>query len=234
MKRMWSLLLMVPVCFFMAACGDDDDDKIDPGTLDAGPTTEVDKDTGVKTANWPYDTLQVKVGPTADPIAVKLNGTPVEDLIGHDKNGNDISAEAIPFSVILDKAGVDAATYDGKVINCVARDNFDPLRTKLSCDPTQAPTVGDFRKYAFVYNCTGKNEDGTPLDGKALCVNYKFASESEIPANMGKAYSDLGKHQWSKIETVDDESLGVKDSGHGVIEIDPDLENDPKCQQPTK
>ena len=233
MKRLLSLLLMAPVCFFMAACGDDDGDKIDPHTLDAGSKTEVDEDSGVRVAKWPYDTVQFRIGDAKDTVSVKLNGTPVQDFTGHTSHGDAFSAEGIAFSVLFEKVGLDLSLYGEQAMNCVARDHFDPLRTLLACDASKAPTVSFFNQYAFIYNCTGKKEEGTAMDGKALCVNYNLADESQIPANIGNQWTDISKQFWSKVETVDDDSLGISHSGHGVIEIGPDLENDPKCQQPT-
>ena len=223
-------MLVTPTVLFAVACSDDDDDKIDPGTLDAGSRTKIDEDTGVKTANWPYDTVQFRIANNKDTIAVQLNKLPVQSFTGHDKTGAAFSVEGVGFSDIFDQAGIDASTYDQKAINCVARDHFDPLRSLLGCDTSKALTVGFFRQYGFIYNCTGKKEEGSPMDGKALCVNYALKDESQIPPNIGTKWTDISKQFWSKIETVDDAAMDPSYQGYGVIEIDPDLTNDAQCQ----
>jgi hypothetical protein len=149
---------------------------------------------------------------------VHINGLVVADLPGADKVTADtwevVTRRGVRFADILAKAGV-TATEDAPV-NCVARDGFDPLRTKLANDTTKLPTFAFLRDHGYVY--VGSPGDKDPLyptmEGKSLIVDYDPATDAEVPASLGGKLSSLGMFRWKMIEKIDEQT-------RGIVEISP-------------
>ena len=152
------------------------------------------------------------------PQEVHINGLAVADLPGADKVSADIwqvvTRRGVRFSDILAKTGV--TTTEDAPVNCVARDGFDPLRTKLENITTKLPTFAFLRDHSYVY--LGSPGDKDPLyptmEGKSLIVDYDPATDAEVPAYLGGKISSLGMFRWKMIEKVDEQT-------RGIIEISP-------------
>ncbi len=177
------------------------------------------------TADCEFDVVTFKIGNGALQ-EVHINGLDVYDLNGNVKNADGTWAPVEPkhrgarFSDILTKAGISvgASISVDTPVNCVARDNFDPLRTKLGSNTTKVPHFDFFRDYGYVY--VGNAGSGSPLyptmEGKTLIVDYNVASDDEVPDYINNAgtIASLGMFRWKMIEKVDDQN-------QGIIELDP-------------
>jgi len=149
---------------------------------------------------------------------VHINGLGVGEMSGADKVSADqwevVQRRGVRFSDILSKAKITAA--DDAPINCVARDGWDPLRTKLQNDTSKLPQFAFLRDHGYVY--VGSPGDKDPLypemEGKSLIVDYDVASDAEVPDYLGGTLAGLGMFRWMMIEKVDDNQ-------RGVIEINP-------------
>ena len=173
-----------------------------------------------ETADCEFDVVTFAVS-GGDPIEVHINGLPVEKMNGADKVSDDawemVTRRGVAFDVILDKAGIDAT--DDTPVNCVARDNFDPLRTKLSGDTSALPTLGFLKDFGYVY--VGKPGDKDPLypemEGRSLIVDYDVEGDDDVPAYLGGAVASLGMFRWKMVEKLDSAT-------RGIIEINPVVE----------
>lgn len=186
-------------------------------------STDVPDDAGTHTgmanatADCDFDVVTFKIG-AGEPPEVHINGLAVAELPGSDKVSSDtwevVTRRGVRFSDILAKAGVTAT--DDAPVNCVARDGFDPLRTKLSSDTTKLPTFAFVGDHGYVY--VGSPGDKDPLypemEGKSLIVDYDAASDGEVPTTLGGKLSSLGMFRWKMIEKVDEQT-------RGLIEISP-------------
>lgn len=197
-------------------CGSDSksDDQPGLGAPDAGGPP-----TGMTTAvaNCEFDVVTFSVAGGA-PQEVHLNGLPVADLPGANKVTGDawevVTRRGVRFSEIMAKGGVTAP--EEAPVNCVARDGFDPLRTKLAQDTTKLPPFAFVRDHGYVY--LGRPGDKDPLyptmEGKSLIVDYDPTSDAEVPAALGGKLSSLGMFRWKMIEKIDEQT-------RGIIEISP-------------
>ena len=198
------------------------DESEDPSSKDNTPAeyTAMTEET----ADCEFDIVTFRIG-EGDPIEVSINDLPVEEMSGADKVADGeweiVTRRGVAFDEILDKAGIDEDK--DTPINCVARDNFDPLRTKLSSDTSALPTLSFFRNYAYVY--VGNPGDKDPLypdmEGRSLIVDWDISSDDEVPEYLGGAISAIGMFRWKMVEKVDDET-------YGVFEIDPVIEEEAK------
>ena len=173
-----------------------------------------------KKADCEFDVVAFRVE-GGDPVEVSVNGLPVEKMSGADKVSADkwevVTRRGVSFDDILEKA--DLSLSDDTPVNCVARDNFDPLRTKLQNDTAALPTVGFLRDFGYVY--VGNPGDKDPLypemEGRSLIVDFDIESDDEVPEYLGGAIASLGMFRWKMIETLDDDT-------RGIIEIGPVIE----------
>lgn len=218
MKNRLPFFSLVALPFVLCACDDDDDDHF--VTRDGGLETFEDPDAQV--TEWPFDEVQVKLGSSDELRSVHLNSLPFADFAGHKKVGDDLTFEqvtrrGVSFLEILNRSSVDHS-YDDKPMNCIARDGYDPLRTRLKKDASLLPTVGFMRESAYVYRCSPGSKDPLypEMEKKSLCVDFNLTEESQIPENLGKTWADLSKHWWQMVETIDQDTKGI-------FEIDPQL-----------
>lgn len=156
--------------------------------------------------------------PGLAPREVQLNGLPVSELPGADKVAADswerVTRRGVRVSTILQRAGL--TLDDATPVNCVARDGFDPLRTRLGGDTSKLPTFATLRDHGYVY--VGSPGDKDPLypemEGRSLIVDYDFATDGEVPAALGGKLASLGMFRCKMVEKVDDQQ-------RGVFELDP-------------
>lgn len=149
---------------------------------------------------------------------VSINGLPVNEMWGANKLEADtvevVRRRGVRFSDILILAGIDQP--DETPVNCVARDGWDPLRTRLGGDTSKLPVFSFVRNYAYVY--VGSPGDKDPLypemEGRSLIVDYDLADDSEVPASLGGTLASIGMFRWMMVEKLDE-------TQRGIIEIDP-------------
>ncbi len=193
---------------FAAACGDEAKRPNDGGTF-----TWMEE----ATADCEFDvvTFSVAGGPAQE---AHLNGLAVDALTGANKVSADtwevVNRRGVRFAQLFAQAGLTA--NDDTPVNCVARDNFDPLRTRLANDTAKLPTFAFVRDHGYVY--VGSPGDVDPLypemEGRSLLVDYDVDADAEVPAYLGGTLASLGMFRWKMIEKVDDQA-------RGLIEIDP-------------
>jgi len=216
-----SIMALSAAVIAFSSCGDDTGtfnamdanvpvvDPPDGGALDTGAPLP-------PTANFEFDVVTFAVAGGV-PQEVPVNGLPLVDLPGANKLTADtwevVTRSGVRFSHILARAGVTAA--DDVPVNCVARDGFDPLRTKLANDTTKLPTFAFLRDYGYVY--VGNPGDKDPLyptmEGKSLIVDYAVASDAEVPPSLGGKLASLGMFRWKMIEKVDAVTRGIVEIG---------------------
>jgi len=151
-------------------------------------------------------------------VVADINGLPVHLVQGAAKVGPDevevVERRGVRFDSILARAGVSASP--ASPVNCVARDGWDPLRTRLGGDTGGLPTLDFVQRHAYVY--LGHPGDKDPLypemEGVSLCVDYDLGADEEVPASLGGTLRALAMHRWLMVERYDEEA-------RGVIEIDP-------------
>jgi hypothetical protein len=168
-------------------------------------------------ADCEFDVLTFTVagGPLQE---VHINGLPVVEVWGANKLEADevevVKRRGVRFSDIFVLAGIDRP--DETSVNCVARDGWDPLRTRLGGDTSKLPTFSFIRDHAYVY--VGSPGDKDPLypemEGRSLIVDYDLADDSEVPAGLGGTLVSIGMFRWKMVEKLDE-------TRRGVIEIDP-------------
>jgi len=150
---------------------------------------------------------------------VDINGLPVKEMQGAEKSGADtvapVQRRGVRMSEVLAKAGI-TAVGDLTPVNCVARDGYDPLRTRLQSDVTQLPTFAFVRDEGYVY--LGNPGDKDPLypdmEGKSLTMDYDLAGDHEVPEELGGDLVAIRQFRWKMMEKVDEQH-------RGVLEIDP-------------
>jgi hypothetical protein len=192
----------------------------EPSSTDDNTLAEYKAMTG-DTADCEFDVVTFRIG-KGDPIEVSINGLPTEEMNGADKVSDGeweiVTRRGVAFDEILDKAGIEEDK--DTPVNCVARDSFDPLRTKLSNDTSALPTLAFFRDYAYVY--VGNPGDKDPLypdmEGRSLIVDWDIASNEEVPESLGGAVSAIGMFRWKMVEKVDDKTFGVFEIGPVIEE----------------
>jgi len=235
------ILMLVAMLGLAWNCGDDDDDDGASGGNggNAGAAGEDNAGAGGggqagaagegdagevpegPTADFEFDVVSFKVA-DGDEQKVHINGLPLEEMAGADRvSGTEwetTTRTGVRFSEILDQADITAD--DDTPVNCVARDNFDPLRTKLGNDTSKLVQFAFFRDNAYVY--VGSPGDKDPLypemEGKSLIVDYDIDSDGDVPAYLEGTLAGLGMFRWKMIEEIESENV------HGVIEIDPVFE----------
>ncbi|HOX47092.1 MAG TPA: hypothetical protein PK668_26095 [Myxococcota bacterium] len=208
---MRSLKLMPLVAALLAlglavGCGDDGNENPTVFTFMEGAVADCE-----------FDVVSFQIGAGA-PQETSINGLAVAELTGANKIDADVfemvTRRGVRFSAILAEAGVTQA--DDTPVNCVARDGFDPLRTRLDSDTTKLPTFAFLRDHGYVY--VGSPGDKDPLypemEGKTLIVDYDMTGDADVPAYLGGTLASLGMFRWKMLEKVDA-------TQRGVIEIDP-------------
>jgi hypothetical protein len=202
------LALLLTALLTAPACGGDSGEEGTTGD-EAGMTGD--------TADCEYDLVTFKLA-DGSLVEVSINGLPVEVMSGADKSGADsvtvVERRGVRFLDILEKGGITAD--DAVPVNCVARDGYDPFRTKLGGDAAKLPTFGFLRDFGYVY--VGSPGDKDPLypemEGKSLTVDYDLASDAEVPASLGENLTAINMFRWKMLEKVDDQQ-------RGIIELDP-------------
>ncbi len=218
-SRSMFLALVLVASLGLWGCGGDDGSTDTAGPTDdtAGADSSTDAPhawtamTGA-TADCEFDVVTFTVA-GGTPVEVNLNGLPVVDVNGADKiegtTWEVVARRGVRFSDILAKAGLTEA--DTLPVNGVARDGFDPLRTKLEGDTSKLPTVAFLRDKGYVY--VGNPGDKDPLypdmEGRSLMVDYDLASDADVPAELGGLLSSLGMFRWKMIEKLDDATRGL-------------------------
>jgi hypothetical protein len=201
----------------LGGCGDDSGSNNLPDANSSGPGSPDGGGIPPATANFEFDVVTF-TNSGGLPQEAHLNGLALADLPGANKVSADVwevvTRQGVRFSDILTKAGVIAA--EDAPVNCVARDGFDPLRTKLAKDTTRLPTFAFLRDHGYVY--VGSPGDKDPLyptmEGKSLIVDYDAGSDAEVPLSLGGKLSSLGMFRWKMIEKLDELT-------RGIIEISP-------------
>jgi hypothetical protein len=207
-------ILPLLLCALLAACSDDGEGSDGPsGSCGTRSFMEAAK------ADCEFSILTFQVG-SASPIEVDINGLAVEEMDGAQKSSSgDGSWEftrrrGVRMSAILQKAGVTAG--EDAPVNCVARDGYDPLRTRLQGDVLKLPRFAFVRDDGYVH--LGSPGDKDPLypdmEGKSLFMDYDLASDAEVPEELGTEISSLSAFRWKMMEKVDPHQ-------RGTIEIDP-------------
>ncbi|MBN2725133.1 MAG: hypothetical protein JXR95_13800 [Deltaproteobacteria bacterium] len=146
-------------------------------------------------------------------IEVSINGLMVEEMNGANKLTADtvetVTRRGVRFSDIFSLAGI--SLPDETPVNCIARDGYDPLRTKLEGDISKLPTFGFLRDYGYIY--VGNPGDKDPLypemEGKTLMVDYDIEDEGEIPEYLGGTLASLGIFRWMMVEYMDENQFGI-------------------------
>jgi len=187
-------------------------------TACGGATADGDP-TGMEgdTADCPFPMLHFSVA-GADLVAISVNGLPVEELFGAEKSDVDqvevVTRRGVRFSHLLALAGVEAD--DEAPVNCIARDNFDPLRSRLQGDTSLLPTLAFFREHAYVYvDSPGEKDPLYPtMEGRSLAVDFDLTSDEEVPAYLGGTLPAINMFRFKMVEMVDE-------TQRGVFEIDP-------------
>jgi hypothetical protein len=238
-KKISTLIAAIAIIGFVWSCTDDTGDETaneNNGASGSGSKADAATDSATKseTVDFEYDVVTFKVG-DGDPKEVHINGLPLEEMPGADKVGDNweaVTRQGVRFSDILNKAGINAPEADSSAsdadvgvtddtpVNCVARDDFDPLRTRLDNDTTKLVKFSFFRDHGYVY--VGSPGDKDPLypemEGKSLLVDYDVDKDADVPAYLGGTLADIGMFRWKMIEEVEKENV------RGIIEIDPVIE----------
>lgn len=170
------------------------------------------------TARCTYSVLTFAL-PGGERVEVDVNGLPVEELSGAAKVGPDevevVRRRGVRFDAILSRGGVELP--DDLPVNCVARDGWDPLRTRLRGDTAALPELQFLRRHGYVY--LGFPGDKDPLypelEGLSLCVDYDLGADGEVPPSLGGTLRALAVFRWLMVERYDEDV-------RGVIEIDPE------------
>ncbi len=170
-------------------------------------------------ADCEFDLLTFKL-PDGTLVEVSINGLTVEELAGSEPVDKTTVAptrrRGVRFSRILDLGAL--SVPDSAPVNCVARDDWDPLRTVLQNDLAKLPTFAFLRDHGYVY--VGNPGDKDPLypemEGKGLIVDYDLTSDAQVPAHVGTTLAALNMHRWKMIEFVDA-------TQRGLIELDAQL-----------
>jgi len=199
----------------LGGCGSDSSpeqvpDASSPESPDGAPPIPTGMTTDIAFCEFDVVTFTIAGGA---PQEVHINGLAVADLPGADKVTADtwqvVARRGVRFSEILARGAVVVA--DDVPVNCVARDGFDPLRTKLAGNTTKLPTFAFFRDHGYVY--LGSPGDKDPLyptmEGKSLIVDYDMASDADVPAYLGGKISSLGMFRWKMVEKINDQTRGV-------------------------
>lgn len=213
MKQWLTLALSLLVCF---SCNEPAEDlSADIGAGDGDPGAGYSWLDG-DTSDCEFPELTFKL-PDGTLTTVSINGLPVSGVMGADKSGVDtvavVSRRGVRFSAIFTAAELEV--QDDTPVNCIARDGFDPLRTKLKGDPTLLPTYAFLRDHGYVY--LGNPGDKDPLfpemEGRSLAVDYDLSEDSEVPTNLGGNLPALNMFRWKMVEKVSDEQKGIIELG---------------------
>jgi hypothetical protein len=204
--KLMSLVLALAACGLVAGCGEDGDGNPTEFTFMEGAVADCE-----------FDVVSFQIAAGA-PQETNINGLAVAELPGANKVSADVyetvTRRGVRFSAILSQAGVTQA--DETPVNCVARDGYDPLRTKLDSDTSKLPTFAFLRDHGYVY--VGSPGDKDPLyptmEGKTLMVDYDMTGDADVPAYLGGTLASIGMFRWKMIEKVDA-------AQRGVIELDP-------------
>lgn len=219
-KKMLLLVLMMITTW---GCGNNTDGGAAPDVLAVARDGSVLTDMATRgdrvenPARFAFDVVTFS-NAGSSPQEVHINGLPVVELPGANKVSGDtweaVTRQGVRFSAILSQANI--AVPDDTPVNCVARDGFDPLRTKLAGDTSKLPTFVFLRDHGYVY--VGSPGDKDPLypemEGKSLIVDYDVDSDGKVPASLGGKLSSLGMFRWKMIEKVDGRT-------RGIIELNP-------------
>lgn len=160
-------------------------------------------------------TLRLAEGPLQE---VDINGLPVEEMHGGEKNGlavDVVRRRGVRLSAIFARAGLSAD--EQTPVNGIGRDGYDPLRTRLGGDTSQLPDFGFVRDEGYVYLGGGGEKDVLhypEMEGRSLMIDYDLASDAEVPAELGGMLSSIGQYRWKMMEKLGDQE-------RGVLEIDP-------------
>jgi hypothetical protein len=220
MVKTAALVLMVGISALIGLMGCSESTSLDSDTGDDSENSTSYAAMEGDTADCELDVVTIGIA-GGDPVEVHLNGLKVEEMSGANKVGDAewevVTRRGVSFDEILTKAGIEEE--DDAPVNCVARDGFDPLRTKLSGDTSKLPTLSFMRDFGYVY--VGSPGDKDPLypemEGKSLIVDYDVSADDEVPEYLGGAIASIGMFRWKMIEKIDAET-------RGVIEIDPVVE----------
>ena len=230
MRAWWTkLVLLLVLSLGLVACGGDDGagDDVVAATDTAGADSFDADGTGTDTVADVPHAWTAMTGATADcefpivtftvaggePVEVSLNGLPVADVKGADKiegtTWEVVTRRGVRFTDILAKAGL--SEPDTTPVNGVARDGFDPLRTKLAGDQSKLPTLAFLRDKGYVYVGGGGDKDPLypEMEGRSLLVDYDLAGDADVPAELGGLLSSLGQFRWKMIEKLDEQTRGV-------------------------
>lgn len=205
--RLATLAIAMAAWGVLEACGNDAENPLDDSVFAGMANAVADCEFDVVTFAFADGERQVHI-----------NDLPVAELPGASLVSSNawevVTRRGVRFSDILARAGITIS--EDTPVNCVARDGFDPLRTKLANDTAKLPTFGYLSDHGYVY--VGSPGDKDPLypemEGKSLIVDYDAASDAEVPAHLGGKLASLGMFRWKMIERIDDQT-------RGIIEIDP-------------
>jgi hypothetical protein len=223
-KKILTVVLAMALFGFLGSCSNTSDDESEgykDNVSDSGAGKETtDSATEEETADFEFDVVTFAIR-DGEPQEVSINGLPLEEMSGAYKVDADtwevVTREGVRFSDILDKAEIEVS--DDTPVNCVARDNYDPLRTRLENDTTKLIKFDLFRDRGYVY--VGSPGDKDPMfpemEGKSLIVDYDVDEDADVPDYLGDTIASLGTFRWKMIEKIDDET-------RGIIELDPVVE----------
>ncbi|MGM0595479.1 MAG: hypothetical protein ACQES9_00415 [Myxococcota bacterium] len=170
-------------------------------------------------ADCEYDTLKFVVS-GGDPVIVQINGLQVQTFYGANKLDEDsveiVERRGVALKDILEVAQIDLPR--ATPVNCIARDNWDPLRTRLENDTSKLPTFGFLLDYGYIY--AGNPGDKDPLypemEGKSLSIDYNLAGDEDVPEYLGGTLSSLGIFRFLMLEEY-------SPTKYGIIELDPQV-----------
>ncbi|MBU1238622.1 hypothetical protein KJ865_02840, partial [Myxococcota bacterium] len=125
-----------------------------------------------------------------------------------------VTRRGVRFSRLLELAAIDLP--DDTPVNCIARDGWDPLRSRLEGDVSLLPTLAFFRDHAYIYvGSPGEKDPLYPtMEGKSLMVDFDLASDEEVPAYLGGTLPAINIFRFMMVELVDEEH-------RGILELDP-------------
>ncbi|MBM4319210.1 MAG: hypothetical protein FJ125_04440 [Deltaproteobacteria bacterium] len=204
------LCLLAPVAGAAAGCAED------PPPVEEEAASQHTGMSGSK-ADCEFPILTLRLG-DSEPREVDIDGLPVEELYGGEKAGADlvdvVRRRGVRMSELFARAAI--AVADATPVNCVARDGYDPLRTRLGNDVSRLPSFGFVRDEGYVYLGGGGEKDPLyPLmEGKSLMMDYDLAGEGEVPAALGGTLPGIGQFRWKMLEKYDEQQ-------RGLLEIDP-------------